>query len=184
MSIEPLQVPPSSSSPSPSGSASTAETDSLDGFLEAPAVPVAEPEETATTHRDRRTDARLRARKVSRVVRRVDPWSVVRVSSVLYLCLWLVITVAGVILWQVARVTGTLDNLQSFLATALADDTFTIEGSRVLLSALLGGVVLVFAGTGLTVLLAVLFNLVSELTGGVRLSVVELETATVVDEDG
>ena len=101
----------------------------------------------------------------------------------LYLCLWLVITVAGVILWQVARVTGTLDNLQEFLATALADETFTIEGSRVLMSVLLGGVVLVIAGTGLTVLLAVLFNLVSELTGGVRLSVVELETATVVDED-
>ena len=43
---------------------------------------------------------------------------------------------------------------------------------------------LVIAGTGLTVLLAVLFNLVSELTGGVRMSVVELETASVVDEDG
>ena len=61
-----------------------------------------------------------------------------KVSAVLYLCLWLVITVAGVILWQVARVTGTLDNLQSFLATALADDSFTIDGSRVLLSALFG----------------------------------------------
>lgn len=183
MSIEPLQVPPSSSSLSPAPS-SPGGPDSLDGFPEAPAVPVAEPEEIVTTRRDLRRDARLRARKVSRVVRRVDPWSVVRVSAVLYLCLWLVVTVAGVILWQVARVTGTLDNLQSFLATALADDSFTIEGGRVLLSALLGGVVLVFAGTGLTVLLAVLFNLVSELTGGVRLSVVELETATVVDEDG
>ena len=101
----------------------------------------------------------------------------------LYLCLWLVVTVAGVILWQVARATGTLDNLQDFLATALADESFTIEGARVLMSVLLGGVVLVIAGTGLTVLLAVLFNLVSELAGGVRLSVVELETAVVVGED-
>lgn len=139
---------------------------------------------TSKADRGRRQQARLRARKVTRVVRRIEPWSVVKVSAVLYLCLWLVVTVAGVILWQVARTTGTLDNLQDFLATALADESFTIKGPQVLGAALLGGVVLVFAGTGLTVLLAVLFNLVSELTGGVRVSVVELETATPVAEDG
>jgi hypothetical protein len=178
MSIEPLQVP---SSPTPSAPAGT------DPVIEGPRDETRTPRETSRastpSRRDRRRDTRLRARKVTRVLRRIDPWSVLKVSAVLYLCLWLVITVAGAILWQVARVTGTLDNLQDFLATALADDTFTIEGGRVLLSTLLGGAVLVFAGTGLTVLLAVLFNLVSELTGGLQMSVVELETATVVDED-
>ena len=34
-----------------------------------------------------------------------------------------------------------------------------------------------FAATGFTVLLAVLFNLISDLTGGVRVTVVEEETA-------
>jgi hypothetical protein len=106
---------------------------------------------------------------------------VLRVSIVLYACLWLVLTVAGVILWQVARATGTLDNLEDFLATALADTSFTIDGRRVLMSSLTAGVVLLFAGTGLTVLLAVLFNLVSELTGGIRVAVVELESATPVE---
>ena len=77
---------------------------------------------------------------------------------------------------------GTLDNVEDFLATALADRSFTIDGKRVLLSSLAAGGVLLFAGTGLTVLLAVLFNLVSELTGGVRVAVVELETATPVAE--
>lgn len=144
-------------------------------------APVEAPEAVARTRRGRRRQ-RVRARKVTRVIRRVEPWSVLRVSVVLYACLWLVLTVAGVILWQVARATGTLDNVEDFLATALADRSFTIDGKRVLLSSLAAGGVLLFAGTGLTVLLAVLFNLVSELTGGVRVAVVELETATPVAE--
>ncbi len=177
MSIEPLQAPQPASSPA------AAPDPLIDEPLDGSRIHDAARPTGSPSRRDRRRDARLRARQVTRVIRRVDPWSVMKVSAVLYLCLWLVITVAGVILWQVARVTGTLDNLQSFLATALADDSFTIDGSRVLLSAIFGGAVLVIAGAGLTVLLAVLFNLVSELTGGVRMSVVELETAAVVDED-
>jgi hypothetical protein len=176
MSIEPLQAPQP-----PSSTAVTADP-LMDELLEGSRVP-APATPAGSSRRDRRRNTRLRARQVTRVIRRVDPWSVLRVSAVLYLCSWLVMTVAGVILWQVARATGTLDNLQDFLATALADETFTIDGSRVLVSALLGGVVLVIAGAGLTVLVAVLFNLVSELTGGVRMSVVELETAVAVPED-
>ena len=42
--------------------------------------------------------------------------------------------------------------------------------------AAVGGLVLVLAGSGLTVLGAVLFNLISDVTGGVRLTVVEEET--------
>jgi hypothetical protein len=134
--------------------------------------------------REQRRELRLRARQAPRIVRRVDPWSVLKMSAVLYACLWFVLMVAGVILWQIARATGTLDNFEDFLANALADSDFTISGGRVLLSSLLGGVVWVFAGTALTVLLAVLFNLVSEITGGVRVAVVELETAEPVDADG
>jgi hypothetical protein len=40
-----------------------------------------------------------------------------------------------------------------------------------------GGLVMVVAATGFTVLLAVLFNLISDLTGGVRVTVVEEESA-------
>jgi hypothetical protein len=180
MSIEPLQVPKRPAPPAGSGPL-------IDEQVEpSPAGPNGDqPSREALSRRSQRREGRLRARKVERVIRRVEPWSVLKVSSVLYLCLWLVVTVAGVILWQVARATGTLDNLQDFLATALADSSFTIDGERVLVSSLTAGVVIVFAGTGLTVLLAVVFNLVSELTGGVRVSVVELETATpVTSHDG
>ena len=174
MSIEPLEVPQRPEAPTDT---------TLD---DVPVTSTPEPTSAANGahgRRGRRQDARLRARKVTRVVRRIEPWSVAKVSAVLYLCLWLVFTVAGIILWQVARTTGTLDNLQDFLATALADDTFTIAGGQVLAAVLFGGAVLVLAGTGLTVLVAVLFNLVSELTGGLRVAVVELETAEPVTDD-
>ena len=39
------------------------------------------------------------------------------------------------------------------------------------------GLILVIAGTGLNVLLAVLFNLISDLVGGVRITVIEEESA-------
>lgn len=126
---------------------------------------------------------RLRARKVARVVRRVEPWSVLKVAGVLLLCVWSVLTVAGVILWQLARATGTLDNLEDFIGTAMADSSFALDGGSMLLASLTGGVVLVFAGTALAVLMAVIFNLVSEVTGGLRIHVVELETARPVDAD-
>jgi hypothetical protein len=132
----------------------------------------------------RRADGGLiRARQVERLVRRVRLWSVLRVSLVFYLCVWLVLTVAGIILWRVAGSAGAVDNVESFLADLLVDeaDSFVIDGASILQASALAGLILVVAGTAITVLLALLFNLISELTGGIRLAVVELETAELVD---
>ena len=41
----------------------------------------------------------------------------------------------------------------------------------------LGGLILVVGGTAITVILVVLFNLISDLTGGVRFTMIEEETA-------
>jgi hypothetical protein len=123
----------------------------------------------------------LRARQVERVVRRVRLWSVLRVSLVFYVCLWLIVTVAGVILWRVAASGGAVDNVESFMAELLAEDSFAIDGGTILRASALSGLVLVVAGTAITVLLALLFNLISELTGGIRVAVVEMETAEPVD---
>lgn len=119
----------------------------------------------------------LQARQVERLVRGIRLWSVLRVSLVFYTCLWLVTTVAGVILWRMALSGGLLDNAESFLAEMLSLESFSIDGGTVLRASLFAGVVFVVAGTAMTVLVALLFNLISELTGGIRLAVVELETA-------
>lgn len=127
------------------------------------------------------TGVPLRARQVERLVRRVSLWSVLRISLLFYACLWLIFTVAGVILWRVASSGGVLDNAESFIAELLSMESFSIDGGSVLWASVLVGVVLIVAGTAMTVLLAVLFNLISEITGGVRVAVVELETARPLD---
>ena len=114
---------------------------------------------------------------MTRVVRRVEPWSVARLAFAFSLSLWLILVVASVLIWWVASVTGAIGHVESFMAQLLADQSFTIDGGQLLRACAIGGVVLVVAGTGFTVLLALLFNLISELTGGIRLQVIEVETA-------
>ena len=127
--------------------------------------------------RDRRTAGRLRARKVRRLVRHVEPWAVLKVALIFYFCLWVILLIAGVILWRLAVSSGTVDNIETFVTELFALESFTFNADQIFRASAIGGLVLVVAGAGFTVLMAVLFNLISDLTGGVRFTVVEEETA-------
>jgi hypothetical protein len=120
---------------------------------------------------------RLRARKVRRIVRHVDPWSMLKVSLIFYFCLYLAVLVAGVILWNLASSAGTIDDLENLVADYMAYRTFEFEADLILRASVLGGLVLVIVGAGLNMLAVVLFNLISDLVGGVRMTVIEEETA-------
>ena len=126
---------------------------------------------------DRRTAGRLRARKVRRLVRHVEPWSVLKVALIFYFCLWVILLIAGVILWSLAVSSGMVDNVETFVTELFALESFTFNADQIFRASAIGGLVLVVAGAGFTVLMAVLFNLISDLTGGVRFTVVEEETA-------
>ena len=52
---------------------------------------------------------------------------------------------------------------------------FKFEDERIFQSFALGGIVLVLSGAAFSVVLALLFNLISDLTGGVRVTVLEEE---------
>lgn len=129
------------------------------------------------TRSERRKLSRLRARKVRRVVRHVDPWSVMLVSLGFYLCLFVVLMVAGVLLWTIASATGTIEQLEGVIKESFAEKSFSFEGPKIFRASFLGGLVLVIAGTALNVLLCTLFNLMSDLVGGIRVTVIEEETA-------
>ncbi len=124
----------------------------------------------------RRPRGKLKARKVRRIVRYVSPWSVFKVSLLFSFCLWVVFTIAGVILWQLAVQSGQITNVEKFLAKLLAESSYTIDGRSLFRAAASAGVVLVFAGTGFMVLMALLFNVICDITGGVRFTVLELES--------
>ncbi|MEZ5144485.1 MAG: DUF3566 domain-containing protein [Acidimicrobiales bacterium] len=122
-----------------------------------------------------RPKGKLKARRVRRVVRYVSPWSVFKVSVLFSVCLWLILMVAGVILWQAAVASGMVTNVEKFLAKLLAEETFTIDGRELFRASAIAGVMLVFAGSAFTVLMSLLFNVISDMTGGIRFTVLELE---------
>jgi hypothetical protein len=115
-----------------------------------------------------------RVRKVSRVVRAVDAWSVFKVSTIFYLAMYVVCLVAGVLLWNVAYSTGTIDNISSFFES-FGWKSFQFKGGEIFHNAWILGLFLVVGLTGLNVVLATLFNLITDLVGGIRFTVLEEE---------
>jgi hypothetical protein len=122
-----------------------------------------------------RPKGKLKARRVRRVMRYVSPWSVFKVAVLFSICLCLILMVAGVILWQGAVGSGLVTNVEKFLAKLLAEESFTIDGRELFRATAIAGVMLVFAGSAFSVLMALLFNVISDLTGGIRFTVLELE---------
>jgi len=117
---------------------------------------------------------RPRVRKVTRVVRHVDPWSVFKIAAVFNLVLYGVALTAGVLLWNVAYATGTIDNLERFFES-FGWDTFEFKGGEIYHSLWVAGLFGVVGLTGAAVLGATLFNLITDLVGGVRFTVLEEE---------
>jgi len=117
---------------------------------------------------------RPRVRRVTRVLRHVDPWSTFKVALLFSVVAYLVTLTSGVLLWQVADSTGTLDNVERWF-TQFGWETFELKGGEIFQNAWIIGLFGAVALTGGLVLLATLFNLVSDIVGGVRMTVLEEE---------
>jgi Transmembrane domain of unknown function (DUF3566) len=143
------------------------------------------------------------ARRGLRVTQRlwsIDPWSVFKISVLFYLCVGLIVLVAGTLLYNVGRSVGTIDQIEGFVTRMGAYGTctpkaklpagtefetdedcgdgevlvggFTIDDGTLFRAAAIGGAILVVAGSIGNVLLTVLINLLNELTGGLRHTIV------------
>jgi len=123
---------------------------------------------------------RPRVRKVTRVLRHVDPWSMFKVAAVFSLVIYGVVLTAGVLLWNVAYSTGTIDNLEQFFES-FGWTNFEFEGGEIYHNAWIGGLFMVVALTGFAVLGATLFNLITDLVGGIRMTVLEEEVVERTD---
>jgi hypothetical protein len=145
--------------------------------------PAAEPAEAPAPKRRLTTlqrHRRPRVRRVTRVIRSVDPWTVFKLALVVNAVLYAAMLLSLVLLWNVAMATGTVDNVERFLES-FGWDTFEFRGGELYHATWIIGLFLVVLGTGLWVLAAVVFNLVTDLVGGVRVTVLE-EEVVVHDE--
>ena len=118
-----------------------------------------------------------RVRRVRRLVRHIEPWSVLKVSLVFYLCVWGLLVIATRMLWSAADEAGTISKIESFVEELFALESFEFDTAQIFRIFVLGGLVLVVGWIGITVVLVVLFNLISDLTGGIRFTMIEEETA-------
>ena len=108
------------------------------------------------------------------MVRRVELWSVLKLSLVLYTCLYAAVLVTLAVVWGLAYSSGQIENLQKFLAD-VGLENYRFYGDQMFRAAAAIGAVGVLAGTVITVLTAALVNVISEVTGGIRLVVIEEE---------
>ena len=116
---------------------------------------------------DRKREAGDSRASVNAVITRVRPSSVLRFSVLLYASVWVILLIAGIFLWLAASVLGVRANIESLAADLFASETFSFKSMQMLRASLLGGAALVGLGTGANVVLAVLYNLISDLVGGV-----------------
>ena len=82
--------------------------------------------------------------------------------------------VAGVLLWNVAYATGTIDNIERGMEST-GWEVFELDGGEIFHNAWIIGLFLAVGLTGAAVLMATLFNLVSDIVGGIRVTVLEEE---------
>jgi ABC-type phosphate transport system permease subunit len=111
---------------------------------------------------------------VRRVVRRIELWSVLKLSLVLYTCLWVAVLATLAVIWGLAYSSGQIENLQEFLAD-VGLENYRVYGDQMFRACAAIGAVGVLAGTVITVLTAALINVISEMTGGIRLVIIEEE---------
>ena len=111
-------------------------------------------------------------RRVTRTIRHVDPFSVFKVALVFHFVLYLTLLLASVLLWNVANATGTVDNVERFMES-FGWDTFQFKGGELFHQAWILGLFGVVGLTGLAVLAATTFNLITDLVGGVKVTVLE-----------
>lgn len=157
--------------PTPAGAAPARRSDRA----AAPSRPPANSARPSKRPRPRTVDANVgprRGRRVRRVVRRIDLWSVLKLSLALYFCMYVATMATLAALWGLAYSSGTIDKLQSFLGDVGLED-FHFYGARMFKACLAIGGVAVIAATVATVLATALVNVISEITGGIRVVVIE-----------
>jgi len=131
------------------------------------------------TDRGMRRNRRVQSRKVRRVIRHIDPWSVLTFSVLFHLFVFASILLASVLVWNAAEAAGTIENIENFIKELGDYRVYEIHEDVVFRAAMLIAGILTLASTVLVVLLTVVFNLISDLIGGVRVTVVEEEVVRV-----
>ena len=129
-----------------------------------------------TARRGSEQARRPASRRVRVVIRKVNPWSVLKFSLLFYLCVMLVVLLGLVILYGVLSSLGVIDALEDLAGSlALGDQegNFQVNGGYLFRMAFLIGLISTALWAAVTVFLAFLYNLIADLVGGIEVTLAE-----------
>jgi hypothetical protein len=166
----------------------------------APPGPEGEERPGGRTRKPKRGGRGRQGRKVRQRLWAIDPWSVFKISVMFYACMFVIVLVAGTVLWNVARSAGTIDEAESFVTRLAAYgecvpeeevargtefeedddceegtvlvDGFKINDGVIFKFAAITGAIFAIAGSAANVLMVVLLNLINEVSGGMRYTII------------
>lgn len=119
--------------------------------------------------------ARPPVRRVRHKLRRIDLWSVLKISLCFYTAAMLIMLLTGVVLWWIADAAGIRAKVEKNIASLFSAPDYRIVPGLVLEGAALIGLVIVALLVILTVVGAALYNVFSDLFGGVEFTTIEEE---------
>ena len=114
--------------------------------------------------------------RVRRVVRKIDPWTVLKVSFVFNAVMALIFVLGTVIFWSIFVNAGIPEKINELALLIGLENGINLEGSTYFRVVVLLAVVGTIMMTGFFTLGAVMYNLISDLVGGIEFIVLE-ETA-------
>jgi hypothetical protein len=124
-----------------------------------------------------RTATRSTGRRARLVVSRVNPWSVVKVTFLYSLCLFVILLVAVGVLWSVLNAAGVFDSVKSTAEDLTSKPNGGVAEwlslSRVMLIATLVGLANIILVTVLSAIGSLLYNVCTDIVGGIEVTLSE-----------
>lgn len=115
-------------------------------------------------------------RRVRRIIRKIDPWTTLKVSAIVWAVAALAFVLGAVIFWSVLERAGIPERIVDFMVeiTLIQEGTNPFANTEQFLRFLIfGSVVGWVVMTGASVALSVIYNLVSDVVGGLEIVVLE-----------
>ncbi|HSJ29537.1 MAG TPA: DUF3566 domain-containing protein [Acidimicrobiia bacterium] len=115
-------------------------------------------------------------RRVRRIIRKIDAWTVFKISALVWSVVALAMVLGLVMFWAVLDAAEIPERITEFLIeiTLLSEGSDPFGDSDAFLRlAIFGSISFSVLGCGVTTLLAVMYNLASDVVGGVEIVVLE-----------
>jgi len=106
---------------------------------------------------------------------KVDLWSALKVSLCFYLAGLAITILAGLVVWLLLDAANQIHSFEKFMGDILSAKDYHLVASEILVGSVLVGLVIVALMTVITVIAAALYNVFSDLVGGVEVTLVEAD---------